>query len=724
MRFFPKMIKSLFKVEHFEDFKIKRSENNIILCQSAKKSIEEAKPEDALNFLSKIENRDLTIQNSLIRSRLKKYQQDLRTGILTSEEKEIQFNRINSAILDTINSIQISLDNYVNNHKALFEYLENKYKKRLSQKLSNVTPIPLRTTISDIGTSIETSKSYVKLESNYKNIEVYDGFEKSHRRLLIIGNPGSGKSCLLLQLALELMKKDKFTLPIILNVNTWRRKSIYPFDRNIRNASPKDLKSFNDIVNAKQSKKGFFRLEDWLKNIIPIEFGITPQYAKKIIDRSDLILLLDGLDELSTEDGMLFLESLGRFSANLKSKFVLTARTGDYFKLQKDAPVNLQLEIAALTSDQIKVELSKIDHSVPGAKFLEYAIENSTLLNEVIKTPFYFNLLQVWFAQGMRLSNFNFKSNEISQVEREILHSFVLFQLKGQSNLVWEPVSCHKWLSFLAFSTMQRNIIQFELNDIQYDWWDWPKWTILFDFLIRTIIPFIVILITYLPFVLAVLNISNLEYDVAGSLFLILFLLPFGLGIFFGCLAIFYFTFKVLFLKAKPAKIEVKQGVIVVKRYLILGVLGGLVVAFAKIFSMIDITLSESLTSEKWEMTLIYLVSYLGLGTAIGYYLSVNVLFEKIHVIKKPYERFLHSVKWFHFSIVRHFFLRFKLFKKNLLPFKLVRFLNSATQNFLLESDDGKWQFRHRLFQEYFASYWLKDHFFDESMIENEENLK
>ncbi|MCB0639824.1 MAG: hypothetical protein KDC54_24545, partial [Lewinella sp.] len=72
-------------------------------------------------------------------------------------------------------------------------------------------------------------------------------------------------------------------------------------------------------------------------------------------------------------------------------------------------------------------------------------------------------------------------------------------------------------------------------------------------------------------------------------------------------------------------------------------------------------------------------------------------------LITHPYQRFYASLWYFHFSILQHWHLRSILARKGLLPRKLVRFLNAATEQNILESDGGSWRFRHRILQDYFA---------------------
>ncbi len=74
--------------------------------------------------------------------------------------------------------------------------------------------------------------------------------------------------------------------------------------------------------------------------------------------------------------------------------------------------------------------------------------------------------------------------------------------------------------------------------------------------------------------------------------------------------------------------------------------------------------------------------------------------------INTPYQRFIGSMKSLHFSILQHWLLRYQLYRKRLLPLRLVDFLNQMTENHILESDGATWRFRHRLIQDYFAAQW------------------
>ena len=69
--------------------------------------------------------------------------------------------------------------------------------------------------------------------------------------------------------------------------------------------------------------------------------------------------------------------------------------------------------------------------------------------------------------------------------------------------------------------------------------------------------------------------------------------------------------------------------------------------------------------------------------------------------------------KILHFSVLQHWHLRYLLFRKSLLPLRLVEFLNEMRDQYIMESDGATWRFRHRLIQDYFAWFEVGHHKFD-----------
>ena len=248
------------------------------------------------------------------------------------------------------------------------DYLFKRYNKRLNQKLAGRQPVNLRRRPTTEGTSKETSAAFVAFSPDEIKEHIEKTFHDAVGRLLITGVPGAGKTTLLLQLALALLKSTTDGLPVILNLATWK----------------------NDYTT----------LETWLKEILPAELGVSKRLAADMLAQNRLILLFDGFDEIKEDSRASCLAALGRYGAEAKRQFAITSRIEEYKQVAKDAPVYLQIEVGTLTIKQIEIELTRIGHTQPEAKPLLWAIQQDAVLRKAIQVPFYFNSLQLLFANG------------------------------------------------------------------------------------------------------------------------------------------------------------------------------------------------------------------------------------------------------------------------------------------------------------------------------------
>ncbi|MBK9017874.1 MAG: hypothetical protein IPM82_29670 [Saprospiraceae bacterium] len=123
------------------------------------------------------------------------------------------------------------------------EYLKTRYQSRLDQKLANRQPVNLRRLPSFYGTSDETTITYVPYGPGEIQEEMAQTFREAKGRLLLIGAPGAGKTSLLLQLVLDLLKTEQDVLPAIINLATWT--------------------------------KDYANLDTWLREILPAELSVN-----------------------------------------------------------------------------------------------------------------------------------------------------------------------------------------------------------------------------------------------------------------------------------------------------------------------------------------------------------------------------------------------------------------------------------------------------------------
>jgi hypothetical protein len=206
-----------------------------------------------------------------------------------------------------------------------------------------------------------------------------------------------------------------------------------------------------------------------------------------------------------------------------------------------------------------------------------------------------------------------------------------------------------RYLGFLSDRMKQNELVRFELVDMQYEWIDIAKQ----------------------EFWIAVILQSIYFFLLGGLIFGLLFGLYFiPLGLLIGVLlrVLFEFLLRVLFF----GLIGSTLGVVFFGPFgIILGILLG-------------ILFSNPLK---------------GLLGRIDH--SSSFL-----IISHPYQRFHVSFYKGNIDILNHFHLRRILRRRGYIPKDWVRFLQTATEHHILESDGGSWRFRHRILQDYFLEHW------------------
>jgi tetratricopeptide (TPR) repeat protein/GTPase SAR1 family protein len=671
-----------------KNFNINRSRRNIEICTKAKTAIEAAHPEEALRALSLIEDHTLEKEIFQITGQLTKYRQDTRLDLLDAEQKRIQLNQITKAILDLVEGIESNFKTEEKHNQLILESLKKRYTDRLDQKLAKRQPINLRISSSEDGTSKETSSGFVTISSGKVQSEIGQIFDEAHCRLLIVGAPGAGKTCLLLQLALKLLEQEKYAIPVLLNLATWQESHI--------------------------------TLENWLSEVLPSEIGTDHITIRQMLAESRLILLLDGFDEVNEDYRTSCLEAIGRYGEVSGRRFAITSRLAEYRSVFKDAPVAAQVEIGPLTYEQIRAELEEIGHNEPEAMPLLTAIQENTYLREVVQTPFYFNVLQLLFAQGVRVSDFNFTTDsDKEKVQQKIIDKFVDFQLKPT-----QQQDSQRWLAFIASRMTQRNMVVFELADLQYDWWKWSRWEFTLGKLLAGLVNGLFHGIYYgilfasmgILFGLGVDDFIKLDSTVLKSLCIgfiggILTGLILGLGngienslkknisVFIYLVETFPFSWSAFLQELKK---DWKLN---------LAVLFSLVLASVSQFSHnLDHGIDSRSNGQGLTIALFVIVLF------IFFLNTINVLSTKITAkaqsssrLRTYYQRFSISASFFYFSILQNKFLRYQLYKKGKLPKDLIAFLREMSNQHLLESDGVSWRFRHGLIQEFFTKSWTEE---------------
>jgi len=153
-----------------------------------------------------------------------------------------------------------------------------------------------------------------------------------NRNLLILGEPGSGKTTMLLQLAKEtipLAEQDPAKpIPIVLNLSTWATERL--------------------------------SLAEWLVLELRTKYSIPKKVAQTWVEDSQSLLLLDGLDEVAQAHRNDCVEVINAFEQ--KTPLVVCSRLADYEALSQKLNLDGAVYLRPLTVEQIEDYLDEIGH--------------------------------------------------------------------------------------------------------------------------------------------------------------------------------------------------------------------------------------------------------------------------------------------------------------------------------------------------------------------------
>lgn len=183
------------------------------------------------------------------------------------------------------------------------------------------------------------------------------------RTLLILGEPGSGKTITLLKLAKDLVARTQEDLsqplPIIFNLSSWAKK--------------------------RQS------IEEWLVQELQRNYQVPKTWSKPWVKNQDLLLLLDGLDEVKAEHRDACVEAINQFmQAHGQTEIVVCTRIKDYEALSARLKLQGAICIQSLTLEQIDQYLNGAGHQLEAVKNL---LRMDKTVQEMAKTPLMLSIM-------------------------------------------------------------------------------------------------------------------------------------------------------------------------------------------------------------------------------------------------------------------------------------------------------------------------------------------
>ncbi|HEU5376262.1 MAG TPA: helix-turn-helix domain-containing protein [Ktedonobacteraceae bacterium] len=267
-------------------------------------------------------------------------------------------------------------------------------------------------------------------------VEVYD---RADGELLILGEPGVGKTILLLALACELLMRagqhESYPMPAIFNLASWTEEQI--------------------------------TLDEWLTAELQTIYHIPEKIGRNLVETDQLIILLDGLDETSEETRPACVKAIQAYQQ--KHPFVslvLCCRREKYYA--QATPLTFQRAIAVkpLTREQIDLYLASAHCQLEAVK---KAFQEDLELQELCTNPLMLSIVsRIYQDKGDAAFAL---SGSIKQRRRQIFEMYVQQMLMSRGTETrYTLEQTRHWLMWLAGQLKEHRQTEFYIERLQPDW--------------------------------------------------------------------------------------------------------------------------------------------------------------------------------------------------------------------------------------------------------------
>lgn len=280
-------------------------------------------------------------------------------------------------------------------------------------------------------------------------VEVY---EEIGRSLLILGEPGSGKTTTLLELARDLIaeaeRNAEAPVPVVFLLSSWK------------------------------AGQGF---GEWLVSELNQKYGVSRKIAGAWLDEHRLAVLLDGLDEVPEDSRRECVEAIHGFASELPpSGLAVTCRAEEYARLGHRLRMRGAIRIQPLTPQQVETYLDGAGAPLAG---LRAALAADPVLREMAASPLMLSIMSLAYrntpVEALTDGTLNSPDRRRAHIFREYVGA--AYRRKGREQ-PFGLVEINTRLAWLAQRLAQHGQTLFLLEQMQPSWLSsaWERWLYIF----------------------------------------------------------------------------------------------------------------------------------------------------------------------------------------------------------------------------------------------------
>jgi hypothetical protein len=277
---------------------------------------------------------------------------------------------------------------------------------------------------------------------------IKDIFDEANRLLLILGEPGSGKTTTLLQLARDLIAEvdDAFTqpVPVILTLSTWTNK-----------AQP---------------------LADWLVSELNSKYRLPKKDGQRWLKERRILPLLDGLDEVRAENRAACVEKINQLVTDYGLQgLAVCSRIKDYTALNVRLGFYRAIYLQPLTSEQVDEYLNSAGDKLAS---LRATLLIDEALRSMAQSPLILNIMSLAYQNASADDLGNPALNTDKERRKHLFETYIARMFKRKASSEYDDEQTKAYLSWLARNMQRHNQEVFLIEGLQPSWltgrfWKW-----------------------------------------------------------------------------------------------------------------------------------------------------------------------------------------------------------------------------------------------------------
>ncbi len=210
-------------------------------------------------------------------------------------------------------------------------------------------------------------------------------------------------------------------------------------------------------------------IADWLVAELNSKYQIPKPIGQDWVKKQELLLLLDGLDEVKAEHRNSCVAALNDFHQNYAPEMVVCSRIKDYSALSNRLNFQSAIYLKSLTREQIRHYLDRINADLTGLRAL---IEGDRALQDLGKSPLMLNIMVLAY-EGVAVEGLP-KTEVVEERRKQLFNAYIERMFRRPTRLKVEQryseSQTKRWLTWLAQRMVQNSQTVFFIEVMQPTW--------------------------------------------------------------------------------------------------------------------------------------------------------------------------------------------------------------------------------------------------------------